>query len=142
MWNFGFLAARHPGLVQALVLEEPPAVSLLADLHGDERERGTAMFDGIQQRMVRPMQQAYQKGNREEGIRIFMAYVFNDPHAWDKMSQSSREQTLQDAHEWDVMMTTGTLFPAITPQAVRRISEPVLILMGAKSYPFPGSDWA
>ena len=67
-----------------------------------------------------------------------MGYVFKDPHAWDKMSQSSRDQTLRDAHEWDVMMTTGTLFPAITPQAVQRISVPVLILMGAKSYPFLG----
>lgn len=133
-----FLAARQPALVQALVLAEPPAVSLLADLQGDERERGKAMFDDIQQRMVRPMQQAYRKGDREEGIRIFMAYVFNDPHAWDKMSQSSRDHTLQDAHEWDVMMTTGTLFPAITPQTVQRISVPVLILMGAKSYPFLG----
>jgi hypothetical protein len=49
-----------------------------------------------------------------------MAYVFNDPQAWDKMSPSSPDQTLQDAHERDVMMTTGTLFPAITPQAVQR----------------------
>ena len=131
-----FLAARHPEMVQALVLAEPPAVSLLADLHGDERERGKAIFDDIQQRMVWPMRQAYQKGDREEGIRIFMAYVLNDPHAWDNMSQSSRDHTLRDAHEWDVMMTTGTLFPAITPEAVQRISAPVLILMGAKSYPF------
>lgn len=133
-----FLAARHPELVRALVLAEPPAVSLLADSHGDEVERGKAMFEDIQQHMVRPMQQAYQKGDREEGIRIFMAYVFSDPHAWDKMSQSSRDHTLQDAHEWDVMMTTGTLFPGITPQAVQRISVPVLIVLGAKSYPFLG----
>jgi pimeloyl-ACP methyl ester carboxylesterase len=107
-----FLAVRHPELVRALVLAEPPAVSLLAGVHGDEAARAKAMFDDIQRRMVRPMQQAYQKGDREEGIRIFLAYVLNDPHAWDKMSQSSRDQTLQDAHEWDVMMTTGTLFPA------------------------------
>jgi pimeloyl-ACP methyl ester carboxylesterase len=133
-----FLAARHPKLVRALVLAEPPAVSLLADIHGDEGERGKALFDDIQQRMVRPMQQAYQKGDREEGVRIFMAYVFNDPHAWDKMSQSSRDETMRDAHEWDMMMTTGTLFPVITPQAIQRISAPVLILMGAKSYPFLG----
>jgi pimeloyl-ACP methyl ester carboxylesterase len=133
-----FLAVRHPELVRALVLAEPPAVSLLADLHGNEGERGKAMFDDIQQRMVKPMQQAYQKGDREDGIRTFMAYVFNDPHAWDHMSQSSRDHTLQDAHEWDVMMTSGTLFPVIPPRAVQKISAPVLILMGAKSYPFLG----
>jgi hypothetical protein len=56
------------------------------------------------------------------------------------MSQSSRDHTLQDAHEWDVMMTTGTLFPAITPQA-KNLSA------GADSHgrevvSGPGSDWA
>jgi pimeloyl-ACP methyl ester carboxylesterase len=54
------------------------------------------------------------------------------------MSQSSRDHTPQDAHEWDVMMTTGTLFPPITWQAVQRISAPVLILPGANSYRFLG----
>jgi len=131
-----FLAARHPQQVRALVLAEPPAVPLLVDLSGDERERGKALFEDIQQRMVRPMQQAFGRGDREDGIRIFMAYVFNDPHAWDKMPQSDRDNTLRDAHEWDVMMTAGTLFPAITPQVVQRISSPVLILLGAKTYPF------
>ncbi len=42
------------------------------------------------------------------------------------------------AHEWDVMMTTGTLFPEINPASIRQISVPVLRLSGAKSYPFLG----
>lgn len=133
-----FLAARHPELVRALVLAEPPVVSLLAHIEGGEAGRGRTMYEDIQQRMVVPMKQAYRKGNREEGIRIFMTYVFADPHAWDKMSQSSRDETLKDAREWDVMMTKGTLFPSISPRALRGISVPVLILSGAKSYPFLG----
>ena len=131
-----FLAARHPQLVRAVVLAEPPAVSLLNHLPGDEHTRGKAMFDDIQRRMVKPMQQAYRKGNGEEGIRIFIDYVFNDPQAWDRMSQTSREHTLRDGHEWDVMMTTGTLFPTITPREVQKIGAPVLIMQGANTYPF------
>lgn len=133
-----FLAARHPELVRALVLAEPPAVSLLAHIEGGEAARGRTMYEDIQQRMVVPMRQAYKNGNREEGIRIFMSYVFADPNAWDKMSQSSRDETLKDAHEWDVIMTKGTLFPSISPRALRAITVPVLILSGAKSYPFLG----
>ena len=134
-----FLAARHPDLVRALVLAEAPAISLLAHVQDKgESEQGKAMLNHIQQRMVRPMQQAYRKGDREEGIRIFIDYVFDDPHAWDKMSQSSRNQTLKNGREWEVMITTGTLFPTLTPQTVQGISAPVLILMGAKSYPFLG----
>jgi pimeloyl-ACP methyl ester carboxylesterase len=52
------------------------------------------------------------------------------------MSQSSKQQTMRNAHEWDVMMTRGTLFPEIKPQAIRRIRIPALLLSGAKSYPF------
>jgi pimeloyl-ACP methyl ester carboxylesterase len=52
------------------------------------------------------------------------------------MPESSRQQTMRDAHEWDVMMARGTLFPKIQPQAIRRIHVPTLLLSGAKSYPF------
>ena len=54
------------------------------------------------------------------------------------MNQAAREETLRDAHEWDVMMTTGTLFPEIGAKAVRDIRAPVPLLSGAKSCPFLG----
>jgi len=133
-----FLAAKHPELVRALVLAEPPAISLLAHLPSDQAKTGKTMFEDIQRKMVVPMQQAFRRGDRDAGIAAFIDYVFNDPHAWDKMSESAREDTLRDAHEWDVMMTTGTLFPNIEPPTIRRISAPVLLLSGAKSYPFLG----
>ena len=65
-----------------------------------------------------------------------MNYVFNDPHAWANMTLGDRAETMKDAHEWDVMMTQGTLFPEIAPQAIRNIQAPVLIMSGGKSYPF------
>jgi pimeloyl-ACP methyl ester carboxylesterase len=133
-----FLAARHPELVRALVLAEPPAISLLAHLPGDEAKTGEAMFEDIERRMVTPMQQAFRRGDRDAGIGVFMDYVFNVPHAWDQMTKSARDDTLRDAHEWDVMMSTGTLFPDMEPRTIRNITAPVLLLSGAKSYPFLG----
>jgi len=131
-----FLAVNHEELVRALVLAEPPAISLLEHLPGDRAQLGKAMFQDIQRRMVAPMQQAFRRGDRDAGIGVFMAYVFNDPHAWDQMTKPARDETLRDAHEWDVMMTTGTLFPDIEPGAIQKITAPVLLLSGAKSYPF------
>src|SRR5438105_15266483 len=80
-----FLAAKHPELIRALVFAEPPAVSLLAHVTGDKAQTGRAMFEDIQRRMVRPMQRAFRRGDRDAGVAAFIDYVFNDPHGWDKM---------------------------------------------------------
>jgi len=52
------------------------------------------------------------------------------------MPAAAQAKTLRDAHEWDVMMTTGVLFPAIEPDSIRQIRTPVLLISGAKSFHF------
>ena len=131
-----FLASRHPELIRAAALAEPPAVSLLQHLPGDEAARGRALFEDIQARMIAPMKAAFASGDDYAGVGDFIDYVFNDPNAWEHMSASSKADTLRDAHEWDVMMTRGTLFPDISPEAIRAIQVPMLLLSGAKSYAF------
>ncbi len=131
-----FFAIRHPELVRALVLAEAPAVSLLNHLSVQQAPAGKAMFHDIQARMIAPMKAAFARGDRNAGIAAFIDYVFNNPDAWSNMSQASRNETLRDAHEWDIMMTTGTLFPDLDPASIKKISAPVLLLSGGKSYPF------
>jgi pimeloyl-ACP methyl ester carboxylesterase len=131
-----FLAARHPELVRAAVLAEPPAISLLAQLPDGQSAAGKKMFLDIQRRMIAPMKAAFSSGETEAGVQVFIDYVFNDPHAWEMMPQDSRRQTLRDAREWDVMMTSGTLFPNIEPRSIRNVRTPMLLLSGGKSYPF------
>jgi non-heme chloroperoxidase len=131
-----FLAARHPELVRAMVLAEAPAVSLLNDLPDPQAAQGNAMFKDIQKRMVAPMRARFGRGDSAGGVAVFIDYVFNDPKAWDGFTPDQRSETLRDVHEWDVMMTRGILFPTITPEQVRRIRTPTLILSGGRSYPF------
>ncbi len=131
-----FLAVKHPELVRTLVLAEPPAVSLLAHLSGDRAETGKKTFADIQERMVKPMKAAFQKGDGEAGVRAFIAYLSDDPQAWDKMPDAARQDMLHHAHEWDVMMTTGELFPELDPDAVRKIASSTLLLSGANSFRF------
>ncbi|MGC2745459.1 MAG: alpha/beta hydrolase, partial [Candidatus Angelobacter sp.] len=99
---------------------------------------GRAMFIDMQNRMVKPMQAAFQKGDRQAGLRTFMNYVLDDPQAWEKMPAAAHQDMLDHAREWDVMMTTGKLFPVIEPQAVRAITAPALLLSGENSYRFLG----
>ena len=130
-----FLAVRHPELVRRLVLCEAPAVSLLGHLPGDRSAIGKQTLADIQTRMVKPMQGAFRKGDEEAGVRVFIGYVMRDPQAWDKMSKAAHEETLKNVQEWNVMMSTGDLFPSLDPKAVTNIHAPVLLLSGEKSYP-------
>jgi len=131
-----FLAIKHPKLVRTLVLAEAPAVSLLAHLQGDRAEVGRTTFADIQERMVKPMKEAFQKADREAGLRTFIDFVLDDLQAWDKMPAATRQDALNHAHEWDVMMTTGSLFPELDADAVRHITTPALLLSGENSYGF------
>jgi pimeloyl-ACP methyl ester carboxylesterase len=130
-----FLAQRHPELVRAAVLAEPPAVSLLSSLH-DKPAAGQAMYADIQERLVAPMKTAFAAGDTEAGVATFIDYVFADPHAWHGFSLADKAETIRDAHEWDVVMTAGELFPEITPDQVRAIRTPMLLMSGGRSYPF------
>jgi pimeloyl-ACP methyl ester carboxylesterase len=131
-----FLAVRHSQLVRDVILAEPPAVSLLTHLTGPEAKSGMDSFHDIQRRMVEPMQQAFRRGDRNASVAISMDYVFNDPHAWEKMGESLRQERSHNAHEWNVMTTSGTLFPEIRPRKIEKITVPTRLLSGAKSYPF------
>ena len=130
-----FLARRHPDLLRAAVLAEAPAMSLLPSLH-DKREQGRAMYADVQERLVGPVKAAFAVGDTERGVAAFIDYVFASPHAWSDFSLKDKAETIRDAHEWDVMIPSGELFPEITSAQVHEIQTPVLLMSGGQSYPF------
>jgi pimeloyl-ACP methyl ester carboxylesterase len=139
-----FLAVRHPELVKTLTLAEPPAMSLLAHLPGDLAPQGLAMLKDVKTRMLAPMKAAFasRKGtatdHEEAAVRAFIDYVKGAPGTWDAFSDADKLATLKNAHEFEVIFTGGELFPELKPDDVAAIKAPVLMLSGAKSYPFLG----
>ena len=131
-----FLATRHPELIRALVVAEPPAVSLLRHLSSKNSRHGEALYEDIYRRMVAPMKANFIQGESDAGVGVFFNYVFNDPTAWANMPAGDRADTMKNAHEWEVMMRQGTLFPEIDPMAIHNIGVPVLIISGGKTLPF------
>lgn len=131
-----FLAVRHPELVRSLVIAEAPAVPLLGYLPGEQAELGKKTLADIRSRMEKPMKEAFQKGDRSAGVAAFINYISNDPKAWDKWSEAARQETLKGAHEWDVMLTKGELFPELKPEDVKKIALPTLLLSGDKTFEF------
>lgn len=131
-----FLAVRHPELVRSLVIAEPPAVSLLGYLSGEHAEVGKRALADIRNHMEEPMVAAFRRGDRDAGVAAFINYLSNDPKAWEKWPEEARQDTLKNAHEWDVMLTEGELFPDLKPEQVKRIKAPALLLSGDKTFEF------
>jgi pimeloyl-ACP methyl ester carboxylesterase len=57
-----YLAVRHPELIRAMVLAEPPAIPLLEDVSGPDRAQALRLYDDIQRRMVTPMRRDFRAG--------------------------------------------------------------------------------
>ncbi|HVX90641.1 MAG TPA: alpha/beta hydrolase, partial [Candidatus Paceibacterota bacterium] len=133
-----FLAAGHPHLIHSMVLAEPPAVSLLAHLPGPRADIGIETLRDIRANLVPPLTAAFRAGDREGGIRHFLAYMLGDADAWDRLSARSKAETLRNAGEWDVILTRGVLFPQIAPPTIRGIVAPTRLLSGEKSTRFLG----
>jgi pimeloyl-ACP methyl ester carboxylesterase len=131
-----FLAVRHPKLVRSLVIAEAPAVSLLGYLPGEQAELGKATLADIRHRMEEPMVAAFRKGDENAGVAAFINYLSNDPKGWEQWPEEARQATLKNAHEWDVMLTKGELFPDLKPEEVTKIKAPALLLSGDKTFEF------
>jgi len=127
-----FLIAKHPELVKAAVLAEPPLVPLLRNLSEPDSARGNALYADIQAHMVVPMKREFKQGRTE----AFIDYMFDDPQGWQKLDAASQADTLKDAHEWDVIMTGGKLFPGIPISKIKEVHVPVLLMTGGKSQEF------
>jgi non-heme chloroperoxidase len=131
-----FLAVRHAELVRSLVIAEAPAVSLLGYLPAEQAELGKRTLADIRHHMEEPMVAAFRKGDQNAGVAAFINYLSNDPKGWEKWPEEARQDTLKNAHEWDVMLTKGELFPDLKPEEVKKIKAPALLLSGDKTFEF------
>ena len=84
-----------------------------------------------------PMKKEISMGHTEKGVEIFINYVFRDPNGPGcKMSAYAKDETLRDAKEWDVMLTTGTLFPDLKKKTFSRSRCPFLFYRAIIPIPF------
>ncbi len=132
-----FLAYHHPELVKSLVLAEPPVISLLNHLSGNNAKKGKMLFRDIQDKMVSPMKDAIISGYEEDANRIFFSYVLRDSLAWQKfIPPPAKADIMANIAELDAIFKMGEFFPEITPSQIRHIQTPVLLLSGSKTFQF------
>ncbi len=125
-----FLAARHPERVRALVLSEPPVLPLL-----ERTAEGRALRDDFLERVWEPAGKMMQRGELEEGVRVFVDGVVEEG-AFDRFSRGVQQLILDNACEFKVETSSPDFWTPFTCDDAREIETPTLLLVGEKSVTF------
>jgi pimeloyl-ACP methyl ester carboxylesterase len=123
------LALRHRELVHTLVLVEPPLLRWLPDLPG-----GKPVFDRLMSDMWRPAGRAFKARDTTEALRVTLDY-FAGPGSLDQIPPEFRARLLSNIREWEALTTSADAFPAVARRDVQRLTLPVLVLSGGRTYP-------
>lgn len=123
-----FLAVKHPELVRTLVLGEPPLIPWLENIPG-----GSPLLSEFMTSAWEPSRQAFQNGNLEQGVRLFIDGVMGKG-AFDQLPPPARSMMLDNALEMKAEETLAqNLFPTFTCEDARRIKVPTLLMTGERS---------
>jgi pimeloyl-ACP methyl ester carboxylesterase len=135
-------AVRHPEVVRSLVLEEPPVIPLfvksvppgLSELVRLILTRPRIAFGVIKfgAGTIAPVQKAFERGDDEEAMLIFVRGVLGDKH-FEQLGEARRAQARENVSTMRAFALGSSGFPPLDDDDVRGISVPVLLLTGDDS---------
>ncbi len=121
------VARDHPELLLSLTLGEPPVHPLLATTPEGE----SLIQDQITTAII-PSGEALQRGNDEEGVRIFLNGVLGDG-GFENLPQHIHDIVMDNVRELKGATTDKNLFPPFSCEDARSVSVPTLLLHGELS---------
>lgn len=122
------LASQRPALVHALILGEPPLLSLL-----DATSEGRAIVGRMADEQE-PARLAFADGDLEAGVRVFLDSVIGEG-TFEQLPEVERNRTMDNAASLRAELETPseTLFSTLTCADLQRIDAPALLLSGELS---------
>lgn len=118
------LAHRHPSRVRAMVLLEPPM------LRWAERSEAGRMALATFEREVRePARQAFLSGDTERGALLLTGGIVG-AQTMRQLPHAAIDRRLQNAASIRMLTLSSDEFPMITPDDIRAIRTPTLLLAG------------
>jgi non-heme chloroperoxidase len=119
----------RPDLIRKLVIGEPPILSWLKEIPGGLPYRNDFMHNTWE-----PASHAFQNGDLEKGVRLFLDGVSGAQGSFDQMPEPVKGRILDNARELSAETASPGYFSTeLTPQQVERISCPMLLLRGERS---------
>lgn len=122
-----FLAARHPARVRAQVLSEPPVLPLL-----ETHPEGRPIREDFLARVWGPAGEVLSRGEREDGVRVFVDGLFGEG-AFDDMAEEDRRHVLDNACEFALETSSPRFWTPFTCSDAARVTTPTLLLSGGRS---------
>jgi non-heme chloroperoxidase len=121
-------AIRRPDLLHKVVIGEPPMLTWLKNIQG-----GQEYFDGFMQKAWIPATQAFQAGDLEQGVRLFVDGVSGQTGTFDQIPEEPRQRMMDNAAELQAETMSPEYFTVVTHNQVKQISLPMLLLKGEHS---------
>ncbi|VVB63780.1 Putative aminoacrylate hydrolase RutD [uncultured archaeon] len=122
------LTVRHPELIRTLVLCEPPIIPLLCAVPG-----GESIVSDFMDKIWNPVEEAFKKGDLNQGVRIFIDGISGDG-TFDKLPSTVREIIMSNAQAMKAQAMARDQFPVFTCHDAQRIEAPAFLVSGEKSH--------
>ncbi len=123
------LAATNPELVRSLTIGEPPILPWLEGIEG-----GLALITNFMMNVWNPLIRAFQRGDMDEGVRIFINGVLGEG-SFDKMPPEARSAAMENAQELKDETLSPGHFSSFSCEDAKKIKVPTLLLTGELSPP-------
>jgi pimeloyl-ACP methyl ester carboxylesterase len=120
---------RRPDLMCKLVIGEPPILPWLNEIPGGLPYRDDFMVNAWD-----PAKRAFQNGNLEEGVRLFIDGVSGQKGIFDRVPAAVKRIMIDNAHSLAAETASpGYYLIQVSPEQIEKISAPLLLLRGANS---------
>lgn len=134
-------ALHHPDLVRTLVLAEPAAMPIIISNPQNPINVFTLFFKSpstaialakLANKSFIPGQKAMQRGDFQEGVKIFVNGVLGREDGFDSMSAQIREMMVENAKTL-LGETDASALPQFSKEDAKKITVPTLLVKGELS---------
>jgi non-heme chloroperoxidase len=122
-----FFALKYGDRIQSLVLVEPPIIPWLLNIEG-----GMPQYERFIDRGWIPARKAFESGNMEEGVRLFINGVSGDGY-YESLNEKARKSLMLNAPELKLEALSDEIFPELKCEWLKNIKNPVLLLTAENS---------
>jgi pimeloyl-ACP methyl ester carboxylesterase len=125
-----YCASKNPELAKTLVLNEPPIFEFLAT---STIKEDVELLQGFIARVQKPSQDAFNRGDFEKGVQVFMDTIMNMENFFEKLPEEGKQYLLDNAKSLESELESA-MSTSFTTEDVKQITTiPTLQVKGELS---------